>query len=142
MRQVHSRRHHVALSDVDSAQVIYFAAVFRWHEQNLSEWLAHKYMPLSRILAEGRGLPVVNCSATYSASIRQDDTVTLNSWVDRVGRSSFTFGTTIVSGETAAATVETRHVWVEAGPGGAFKSADLPHGLRRYADEVSPSEQP
>lgn len=141
MKQVHSREHHVALGDVDSAQVIYFAAVFRWHEQSFSEWLAQRYMPLSRVLASGSGLPVVSCSAAYPASIRQDDIVTLNSWVADIGQSSFTFGTTVLSGDTIATTVETRHVWVEARPGGAFKSADLPPALRLEVGELAPSRQ-
>lgn len=135
-RPVHSRQHHVSLGDVDSAQVIYFATVFRWHEQSFSEWLAKEYVPLSRVLASGHGLPVVSCSATYTASIRQDDKLTLDSWVYDIGRSSFTFGTTILSGETVAGTVETRHVWVEAGADGAYKSADLPCVLGRSAGEV------
>ncbi|MDR7083350.1 acyl-CoA thioester hydrolase [Arthrobacter ginsengisoli] len=142
MKPVHTRKHHVALGDVDSALVIYFAAVFRWHEQSFSEWLAQRYMPLSRILASGRGLPIVNCSASYAASIRQDDIVTLDSWVSNAGRSSFTFGTTVLSGGTVAATVETRHVWVEASPSGAFKSANLPEALRVAAGELAGSEQP
>jgi YbgC/YbaW family acyl-CoA thioester hydrolase len=141
VKPVHSRQHHVALGDVDSAQVIYFAAVFRWHEHSLSEWLAQRYMPLSRVLASGRGLPVVSCSAAYPASIRQDDIVTLNSWVTDIGRSSFTFGTTILNGGTVATTVETRHVWVEVSPGGAFKSADIPSALRIELGELVPSSQ-
>ncbi|WP_162159046.1 acyl-CoA thioesterase [Arthrobacter sp. I3] len=142
MKPVHTRQHHVALGDVDSALVIYFAAVFRWHEQSFSEWLAQRYMPLSRILAAGRGLPVVNSSASYAASIRQDDAVTLDSWVSDVGRSSFTFGTTVLCSGTVAATVETRHVWVEASPSGAFKSANLPEALRVAAGELAASGQP
>lgn len=130
MRPVHSRQHHVALGDTDAAQVIYFAAVFRWHEQSLSEWLAQKYKPLSHILASGGGVPVVNCSANYSASVRQDEIVTLNSWVSDVGRSSFTFGTTVLLSGKPAVIMQTRHVWVETGPDGAFASATLPDELR------------
>lgn len=130
MKLVHSRRVQVVLGDTDAAQVIFYPTVFRWHEYSLSEWLAAKYMPLTRIFASGFGLPVVKCSATYPASIRQDDIVVLESWVAGVGESSFTFGTTVLHGDTIAATVETRHVWVRTSSDGSFASQKLPAGLR------------
>ncbi|WP_179129035.1 acyl-CoA thioesterase [Arthrobacter sp. 49Tsu3.1M3] len=130
MNVVHSRKLRVALGDVDAARVIYFPAVFRWHEYNFSEWLALRYKPLSELLASGFGLPVVNCSATYTTSIRQDDVVRLDSWVADVGESSFTFGTSVLSGDDTASTVETRHVWVKIAHDGTFASAGLPPELR------------
>jgi YbgC/YbaW family acyl-CoA thioester hydrolase len=130
VKVVHSREIHVALGDVDAAQVIYFPSVFRWHEYNFSEWLATQFMPLSKIFASGFGLPVVSCSATYSAAIHQDDRMTLQSSITDVGTSSFTFSTRISNEGTEAATVETRHVWVEIASNGTFSSVEIPADLR------------
>lgn len=138
LKVVHSRQLHVALGDVDAAQVIYFPAVFRWHEYNFSEWLAAQYMPLSQMFAAGFGLPVVNCSARYSGAIRQDDRVTLQSGITDVGTSSFTFGTTVSNEGAEAATVETRHVWVKIASDGTFSSAGIPADLRAVLQRTSP----
>jgi acyl-CoA thioesterase FadM len=127
----------VALGDVDAARVIYFPTVFRWHEYSFSEWLAGRFMPLSHIFAAGFGLPVVNCSASYSGAIRQDDRLTLQSWITDAGASSFTFGTTVSNEGAEAATVETRHVWVEIAPDGTFSSARIPADLRAILQRTS-----
>lgn len=119
----------VALGDVDSAQVIYFPAVYRWHEYNLSDWLAANFRPLREILASGFGAPVVSSSAQYPAPLRQDDTVILESWTADIGRTSFSFKTTILNGGLVAAIVETRHVWVKLSPDGGFKAVPFPPDL-------------
>lgn len=136
-RVIHSRQLHVALGDVDAARVIYFPTVFRWHEYSFSEWLATQFRPLSHMFTAGFGLPVVTCSAKYLGAIRQDDRVTLQSWIADVGASSFTFGTTVSSEGIEAATVETRHVWVEISPGGTFTSARIPADLRAVLEGTS-----
>ncbi|MBT2554187.1 hotdog domain-containing protein [Arthrobacter sp. ISL-5] len=103
-----------------AARVIYCGATFRWHEQSFSEWLAERFSPLSRIFDSGFALPVVNCSATYPAPLRQDALVVLSSWTSSVGNSK----------GVIAATVETKHVWVELGANGDFSSAPFPNLLR------------
>lgn len=127
---VHSRQLHVALGDVDSAQVIYFPAVFRWHEYNFSEWLAARFMPLSKMFAAGFGLPVISCSATYSGAIRQDDSVTLESGITDVGTSSFTFSTAVINDGAVVVMVKTSHVWVDFASDGTFSPAAIPADLR------------
>lgn len=129
MRKVHSRRYRVVLGDVDSAQVIYFANVFRWHEYNLSEWLATRFIPLRQLLEAGQGLPVVSCSADYGHPVHQDDVLTLESWVSEASRSSFLFSTTVLRDGTEVCIVSTRHVWTERLPGGKFESRPLPEAL-------------
>ncbi|MFF2244307.1 acyl-CoA thioesterase [Arthrobacter sp. NPDC058130] len=141
MQTVYSRSHHVSLGDTDSARVIYFAAVFRWHEQSFSQWLADRYVPLSQILDSGFALPVVSCSAAYPAPLRQDNVVLLQSWTTAVGTSSFTFGTTVVSNGAVAVSVETTHVWVERGSDGAFSSAAFPSVLRNALTSVNESSR-
>jgi acyl-CoA thioesterase FadM len=138
LNAVHSRQLHVALGDVDAAQVIYFPVVFRWHEYNFSEWLAAQFMPLSKMFAAGVGLPVVSCSATYSGAIRQDDRVTLQSGITEVGTSSFTFGTTVINEGVVAAGVKTSHVWVEIASDGTFSSAGIPPDFREVLHRTSP----
>ncbi|MCA4134827.1 thioesterase family protein [Arthrobacter sp. M4] len=130
MRALHVRHHRVVLGDVDSAGVVYFASVFRWHEHSFSEWLAERYEPLGRILGTGSGLPVVASSAEYPAAIHQDDVLTLQSWATEVKRSSFLFGTTMLREGTLTATVTTRHVWTRRNPDGDFSSTELPPSLR------------
>lgn len=130
MNVVHTRQLQVALGDTDAARVIYYPVVFRWHEYSFSEWLASQFRPLSEVFATGFGLPVVNCSATYSGSIRQDDRVTVESWITDVGASSFTFGSTVSNKGTVVGKVETRHVWVQIASDGKFSSAGIPAELR------------
>jgi YbgC/YbaW family acyl-CoA thioester hydrolase len=135
---VHTRKLHVALGDVDAARVIYFAAVFRWHEYSFSEWLAAQFMPLSKIFATGFGLPIVESSATYLVPIRQDDHVTLQSWVSDISASSFTFCTTMNNEGTEAGTVKTRHVWVQIAPDGSFARTDIPADFRTLLQVMTP----
>ncbi|WP_410557460.1 acyl-CoA thioesterase [Arthrobacter globiformis] len=119
------------LGDVDSAQVIYFASVFRWHEYNMSEWLAERFTPLRHLLESGHGLPVVSCSADYGKPILQDDVLELESWVSGVSRSSFLFSTNVLRDAVHMGTVTTRHVWTERDISGAFQSKPLPEALQR-----------
>jgi YbgC/YbaW family acyl-CoA thioester hydrolase len=136
MGTVYERRHRVVLGDVDSAGVVYFANVFRWHEQNLSEWLAQCFEPLGSILARGCGLPVVACSSEFPGAIRQDDVLTLESCITEVGTSSFLFRTTMSNGALLVCVVDTRHVWCERKTGGRFVPKPLPERLLAGHDRL------
>lgn len=135
----YSRTVRISLGDVDSAQVIYFPTVYRWHEYNFSEWLAANFLPLREILASNFGLPVVHSSAEYLSPLHQDDSVTLESRVADIGRTSLTFRTDVLEGAQVAVIVETKHVWVTCSPAGEFKAAAFPAELAAaLATDVSP----
>lgn len=137
MGTVYERSHRVVLGDVDTAGVVYFANVFRWHEQNLSEWLAQAFEPLGSILARGSALPVVACSAEFPGTIHQDDVLTLESCIAELGTSSFLFRTAMGNGPSPACVVETRHVWCERNANGGFVSKPLPGSLLAGMDHLT-----
>ncbi|MFJ4029944.1 acyl-CoA thioesterase [Paenarthrobacter sp. NPDC089989] len=135
-----TREYRAALGDVDAAGVIYFAAVFRWHEAGLSEWLIRDYEPLSHILAKGFGLPVVACSADYSDGIALDDLLQLTSRVSEIGTTSFVFETTITREGSPACSVRTKHVWTHRTDHDGFRSLPLPQGLRQSLEASNGSK--
>lgn len=129
MGRSYSRTIRVTLGDVDAAQVIFCPTVYRWHEYNFSEWLAQNFRPLRDILSSHCGLPVAHSSAHYLTPLHQDDVITATSWISHTGTTSVGFTTEISRNNVVAATVETRHVWVQSLPEGNFSPVPLPQEL-------------
>jgi len=101
----------VTLGDVDSAGVLFFASVYRWHERVFFEWMSEVGQPLEKILEEGRGLPVRSSWAEYPAGAALGENLHLTRRVIDTTETEFVFQTTWqgASGATVA-DVHTKHV--------------------------------
>lgn len=100
----------VTLGDVDSAGVLFFASVYRWHERVFFEWLAEIGQPLQEILSTGRGLPVRSSSAEYPSSAVLGDDLSVSRRVSELAGTEFVFQTAWSTGERRVAEVSTKHV--------------------------------
>lgn len=76
------------MAEVDVAQ-IHFTTLFRWMDRGLSEWLASIGRPFTRLLEEGPGIPIVDVHVSIRERIHLDDILVLDTWVSRVGNTSF-----------------------------------------------------
>lgn len=122
--------HRICMSEVDAAQVIYYAAPYHWREAIFTSWLASVDHSLRSILDAGLGMPCVASSATYRRPLRLDDVVALELRAGPVGTSSFGLVMDVQdpAGELGAQ-VETTNVWLEP-DGGELRPAALPAWLR------------
>jgi acyl-CoA thioesterase FadM len=104
----------VTLGDVDSAGVLFFASVYRWHERVFFEWLMEVHQPLQKTLESGRGLPVRSSWADYPASATLGENLELTRRVIGTTGTEFVFQTSWQgpSGMTVAE-VNTKHVACE-----------------------------
>lgn len=112
------RKFRVPMRDVDQAGVIYFAAVYGWHEALFSSWMADIGAPLSRLLPRGLAITTVSSRAEYKRPLRLDDVVSLELRTMRMGQASFEYRTTCTKQgeEEVAVAVDTTHVWTVLGP--------------------------
>ncbi len=81
----------VPFPDVDSSGRIHFAAMMRYMEvadHELMRSLGFPYATTLRSLA----LPRAHVSCDYRAAVYYDDLLSVDAWVERVGRSSWTEG--------------------------------------------------
>jgi YbgC/YbaW family acyl-CoA thioester hydrolase len=100
----------VTMGDVDSAGVIFFASVYRWHERAFFEWLGEIGQPLRGVLDSGRGLPVRASWAEYPAPASLGDDLVLTRSVSALAETEFVFQTTWRSSAGIVAEVSTQHV--------------------------------
>lgn len=84
-----TNRFHVSMGDVDAAGHLFYAAPLLWAERLLTDWRRAVGQPVSGMLRDGWGSPVVRTEITYSRPLRLDDEVEGTLWF--VGRSARTF---------------------------------------------------
>lgn len=77
------------MADVDAADHLFYAAPLLWAERLLTAWRRDVGQPVSAMLRQGLGSPVVRSEITYSRPLRLDDEVEGTLWF--VGRSARTF---------------------------------------------------
>jgi acyl-CoA thioesterase FadM len=85
-----SRQFHVSMADVDAAEILFYATPLLWAERLLTDWRRSIGLPVSGMLAQGLGSPVVRTEVTYSRPLRLDDPVEATLWPVRLSARSFT----------------------------------------------------
>jgi len=127
----------IAMRDVDAAGILYLAAPYEWQEEMWTGFLYEHGHPLSMLLADGVGGPVVASSATYSAPVTLDSILTCRLYVEAIGRTSFGLRMDArFSGGAPALSAATRHVWCKVRPS-ALEPVPLPGWLRElFAGET------
>ena len=125
-------RIRVHMGDTDAAQVIYFAAPYRWREAIFTDHLAASGHPLRSLIADGVLCPSVESGARYLRPVRLDDELALELVAERVGRSSFQLRMDAhdAAGELAVQ-VRTTNVYSEPDASGRLRAAPLPEWFRR-----------
>ncbi|MGE5228679.1 MAG: acyl-CoA thioesterase [Deltaproteobacteria bacterium] len=104
----------VRYADTDADGVVYYANYLAFFEVARVEWLRALGYPLTRILAEGVILPVVEARVRYLRPARVDDLLTVRATLASVGPASFAFdyeitredGLLLVTGWTRLAVCE------------------------------------
>lgn len=128
----------VALGDTDAAQVLYFAFVYRWHEEAFTVWLDEIGLPLRELFGRGDALAVRASSADYPASAHLGDRLAGQIRVTGTDRGVVTVDTTWRRGETVIARVQTVHIATRFGGDEGFGRAPLFDELRAALDERTP----
>jgi len=104
----------VRYADTDADGVVYYANYLAYFEVARVEWLRALGYPITRILAEGVILPVVEARVRYLRPARIDDLLTVSAKLVSVGPASFAFdyevtredGLLLVTGWTRLAVCE------------------------------------
>jgi acyl-CoA thioester hydrolase len=104
----------VRYADTDADGVVYYANYLTYFEVVRVEWLRDLGYPITRILAEGIILPVVEARLKYLRPARVDDLLTISATLVSVGPASFAFdyeitredGLLLVTGWTRLAVCE------------------------------------
>ncbi|CAN0455303.1 unnamed protein product [Phaeothamnion confervicola] len=99
------------MSEVDVAQ-IHFTAVHRWMDRGLCEWLVEVGHPMTRLVAEGPGIPIVESRCSFLGRIMLDDVVHQRTEIGGIGRTSFRSRHTFAREEEIVARGELVHVCV------------------------------
>jgi YbgC/YbaW family acyl-CoA thioester hydrolase len=129
----------VVLGDVDAAAVLYFATVFRWHEEVFTRWLSAAGFPLGDLFASGRGLPVRSSWAEYPASAKLGEILSATASITALRDTEFVFTTEWRSDDTdrTVVTVSTKHVsCVKDADSGYFVRADVWPQLREQLQHL------
>jgi len=103
----------VALSEVDAAGILYFAAPYRWLEESFTGWLKDIGRPLSVLLRQGSGCPCVTSAASYGVPLVLDDEISVSLRASSVGTTSFsvTMEATRLPDGPLAVRASGWHVW-------------------------------
>jgi YbgC/YbaW family acyl-CoA thioester hydrolase len=106
----------VAWSDVDLAGIVYFPRYFTYFENAELEWFRRQGLTYEGFLEEiGVWMPRVACHSNFRAPAKLAELLSIEMCLDRLGRTSFTFGfdafrlperTPIADGYIVVATVE------------------------------------
>ena len=106
----------VAWSDVDLAGIVYFPRYFTYFENAELEWFRRQGLTYEGFLEEiGVWMPRVACHSNFRAPAKLAELLSIEMRLDRVGKTSFTFGfdafrlperTPIADGYIVVATVE------------------------------------
>lgn len=84
--RVHAYEVRVFYGDTDQMGVAYYANYLRWFEMARNEYLRQAAFPYKRVEAEGVHLPVIEANCRYHGSARYDDWLSLEAWIESVGR--------------------------------------------------------
>jgi acyl-CoA thioester hydrolase len=143
-RQLCAERFRVAMADTDAAGIIYYAAPLRWAERLLMELLRECGLPISGMLREGHGTPVVKVEIDYRHPLRLDEVVDGTLHAHGVGPRSFSLESRFVPAPNSepAVTVRTTMVYVSGLNDGRMCAEPLPFPLvARLRAVMAPMER-
>jgi 4-hydroxybenzoyl-CoA thioesterase len=117
----------VRFQHVDSAGIVFFSRVFEFCHEAFEALLEAMDMPLPQLLeTEGWGLPVVSAHADYSRPMKLGEHLDIDCRVQKMGRSSLTFGFQVSCEGSIRAEVQVTHAAVALD---GFRVKSLPEQL-------------
>jgi acyl-CoA thioesterase FadM len=121
---------YVGMADVDAVQ-IYYTRYFDWIGRGWERHFAELGHPFNELIDAGTAQPVVSAHCDFLHPVVKGDIVSQQTWIHRVGRTSFEYRDVFRSrGEVIAVGHSTR-VWITLHP--AQKAQPVPGWLRKAA---------
>jgi YbgC/YbaW family acyl-CoA thioester hydrolase len=85
---VHRETRRIVMGEVDAAH-IHFTTFQHWMDRGFGEILAGIGYPMSKVLSDGPGVPIVESRCRYLKRVLLDDVITMTSALAEVGNTSF-----------------------------------------------------
>jgi len=120
--------------DIDFAGHVSNLVYVRWLE-DLRLAMLEAYLPLSRLLGEGRAPVLGMTHIEYKRPILLFDEVVGRMWVDEMGRAKLTLGAEFSANGNLAATATQAGVFVDLA---TKKPTEVPRPLRKLFEEAAP----
>ena len=127
----------VYYEDTDCGGVVYYANYLRYFERGRTEYLRERGIDVADFAAKGTLFVVVHAEIDYRASARYNDLLTIETWISRHTRTTFTFSHVIRHSESGKALVEGEATLACLGSRG--KPARLPDAVAAVAREAASS---
>jgi len=127
----------VRYAETDAQGVVYYASYFVYFEVarvNLLRTLGFDFRTLERT---GTGLAIVEATCRYLAPARFDDELTVQTWVDEVGRTSFGLGYAVLNRTTGVRLAEGRTVQVLVSLNGQRRAVEMAPEFRAALVEAA-----
>lgn len=103
----------VRLYDTDAAGVLYFGSQFRLAHDAFETFMAQNGFPISIMMTEPYLLVVRHAQSDYTAPVMLGDTVDIDLYIERLGRTSFTCNYTLQVNDRPVGKAKTVHVTID-----------------------------
>ena len=108
----HEFTQKVYYGDTDAYGVVWHGAYLRWMEMGRVDLCEKLGLDLVELKNMDVALPVTNMNVRYKASAKLNDTVLVETWIEKLTPISVTFGQTIKNAETEATFIQAEFVVV------------------------------
>jgi YbgC/YbaW family acyl-CoA thioester hydrolase len=105
----------IRLSHTDAAGVVFFPQALVLAHEAYEQFMDDHGCGLSKLMAEGWGIPVVQASVSWLSPLCLGNDVTITLHATRIGSSSFTLAHSLAVKDVVAARCETVHVCMHNG---------------------------
>lgn len=89
---VERHRIRVRYGETDRMGVAHHGSHIAWFEEARTEWIRSRGLSYRQLEENGVILPVVALKIDYKSTVGYDDVVLVETWVEKRGRASITFG--------------------------------------------------
>lgn len=117
MKRIVESHLRVRYAETDAQGVVYYANYLVWFEVGRVSYLRALGYDYRAIESTGAGVVIAEATCRYLAPAHFDDEITVQTWVEEVRRSSFTFAYAVLNRTTGRRLAEgsTVMVWVMLG---------------------------
>lgn len=103
----------VLYADTDKMGVVYHGTYLRWFESGRATYMRRRGSDYAKIEADGIQLPVVQANLTYHKPARYDEILSVNAWLEELGRLQLQFNYEISRGGEILVKGFTRHASID-----------------------------
>jgi len=130
MRRIIESYLRVRYAETDAQGVVYYANFFVWFEVARVGLLRALGSGFRGLESAGVCLAIVEATCRYLAPAHFDDEITVQAWVDKVGRTSFTLGYAVLNRTTGQRLAEGSTAQVIVTFDEERRPTEIPPGLR------------